>query len=206
MDEFIDDLLHKESIFEITLPSLPKRRILELNEDLKPRISVLEADLNFDNLMEETRDEQENLKLENDTELNIDNLNNYEESQSEDELNINNDFEEIIEMDENKTSIVNINDDRWKKYEDDENFVQKIDKFESFNTKKNIKYKGNLQDLSSDEDIRFTKKKKKQIADKEVINNKKRRIEDKKIEDEDLKKLDPNSDEYWLALRKKILQ
>eukprot|EP00931_Biecheleriopsis_adriatica_P089211 TRINITY_DN6337_c0_g1_i1.p1 TRINITY_DN6337_c0_g1~~TRINITY_DN6337_c0_g1_i1.p1 ORF type:complete len:365 (-),score=104.85 TRINITY_DN6337_c0_g1_i1:71-1165(-) len=45
MDEFIDWLLHEETICDVTMPQMPKREILEANEVLEPYQSVLEDDL-----------------------------------------------------------------------------------------------------------------------------------------------------------------
>ena len=45
MDEYIDSLLNEEHIFEISLPKIPKRNVLEENGELKPYVSVLENEL-----------------------------------------------------------------------------------------------------------------------------------------------------------------
>ena len=42
MDEYIDSLLNEEHKFEISLPKIPKRNVLEENGELKPYVSVLE--------------------------------------------------------------------------------------------------------------------------------------------------------------------
>jgi pre-mRNA-splicing factor 38A len=42
MDEFIDNLLHEEKVFNITLPRLTKRTVLESNRELDPYKSELE--------------------------------------------------------------------------------------------------------------------------------------------------------------------
>jgi len=46
IDEIADALLTNEIEFDITLPRIPKRIILEQEEDLEPRISPLEKELN----------------------------------------------------------------------------------------------------------------------------------------------------------------
>jgi len=46
MDEFIDELLHEERSCDIILPRIQKRYLLEDSEQLEPRISALEDDLN----------------------------------------------------------------------------------------------------------------------------------------------------------------
>lgn len=45
MDELIDEMLHEKAMFDITLPVLQKRQVLEENNELEPRISPLEIDL-----------------------------------------------------------------------------------------------------------------------------------------------------------------
>jgi len=45
MDELIDQLLHEERVCDVQLPRIQKRGVLEENNELEPRISVLEGDL-----------------------------------------------------------------------------------------------------------------------------------------------------------------
>lgn len=45
MDSFIDDLLHKPRVCDIILPRLMSRYVLEQNDELEPRESALEDDL-----------------------------------------------------------------------------------------------------------------------------------------------------------------
>jgi len=45
MDEFIDLLLHDERVCDVQLPRLQKREIFEENNELDPRVSLLEGDL-----------------------------------------------------------------------------------------------------------------------------------------------------------------
>jgi len=45
MDEFIDSLLHEERVCDVQLPRIQKRMVLEENNDLEARMSVLEDDL-----------------------------------------------------------------------------------------------------------------------------------------------------------------
>jgi len=45
IDEFVDDLLIKDSVCDITLPRLTKRRVLEENNELVKRVSLLEKEL-----------------------------------------------------------------------------------------------------------------------------------------------------------------
>lgn len=48
IDEFIDELLHQDIYLETVLPKIAKRHILEENEGLPMRISVLEGELKFE--------------------------------------------------------------------------------------------------------------------------------------------------------------
>lgn len=45
MDSFIDDLLHKDRVCDIILPRLTSRYVLEQNDELEPRESFLEDEL-----------------------------------------------------------------------------------------------------------------------------------------------------------------
>jgi hypothetical protein len=45
MDSFIDDLLCEHRVCDIILPRLQSRYILEQNDELEPRESALEGDL-----------------------------------------------------------------------------------------------------------------------------------------------------------------
>ena len=45
MDELIDQLLHDERVCDVQLPRIQKRGVLEENNELEPRTSVLEGDL-----------------------------------------------------------------------------------------------------------------------------------------------------------------
>lgn len=45
MDELIDQLLHEERVCDVQLPRIQKRSVLEENNELEPRTSVLEGDL-----------------------------------------------------------------------------------------------------------------------------------------------------------------
>ncbi|KAF8792653.1 pre-mRNA-splicing factor 38A-like [Argiope bruennichi] len=56
MDEFIDLLLHEERLCDVILPRIQKRHILEVNNELEPRVSALEDDL------DEPESEDEELK------------------------------------------------------------------------------------------------------------------------------------------------
>lgn len=48
MDEFIDELLRSDRVCDIILPRIQKRTILEENNELEPKVSVLDEDLDED--------------------------------------------------------------------------------------------------------------------------------------------------------------
>lgn len=52
MDEFIDLMLTSESLCDTNLPIISKRNILEENGQLKPRVSILEQELEKELLMD----------------------------------------------------------------------------------------------------------------------------------------------------------
>jgi len=59
MDEFVDTLLREERVCDIQLPRLQKRYVLEENNELEPRVSLLEAeDLDFEDDDEDDDDEE----------------------------------------------------------------------------------------------------------------------------------------------------
>ncbi|XP_022087386.1 pre-mRNA-splicing factor 38A-like [Acanthaster planci] len=45
VDEFVDELLHEERVVDIILPRLQKRQVLEETEQLEPRVSALDDDV-----------------------------------------------------------------------------------------------------------------------------------------------------------------
>uniref|UniRef100_A0A915L7D2 Pre-mRNA-splicing factor 38 n=1 Tax=Romanomermis culicivorax TaxID=13658 RepID=A0A915L7D2_ROMCU len=59
MDEFIDQLLREDRVCDIQLPRLQKREILEEAQQLEPRVSILEEDLES---FSESSDEETNKK------------------------------------------------------------------------------------------------------------------------------------------------
>ncbi|KAI7881452.1 PRP38-domain-containing protein, partial [Lichtheimia hyalospora FSU 10163] len=48
MDEFVDQLLHEERVCDVILPRLVSRYVMEENDELEPRKSGLEEDLESD--------------------------------------------------------------------------------------------------------------------------------------------------------------
>lgn len=65
MDEFIDELLHGERVCDISLPRLQKRNVLEELNEIEPRISAL--DVNLDDA-DETSSESESNSSSSDSE------------------------------------------------------------------------------------------------------------------------------------------
>jgi len=149
MDEYIDSLLNEEHIFEISLPKIPKRSVLEENGELKPYVSVLENELNIDK-------------------------NKKEESESE--------------TDEEKDI------DIFKNIKIPENF------FKNKKKRKRSEYK---KEKEKEKEKKVENKKikieNKNVINKDINSNKQEEVDKIKLPD-----LDPESDEYWLELRKRI--
>lgn len=59
MDEFIDELLREERVLDIQLPRLQKRSVLEENDQLEPRKSVLEDDIENESSDESEKSDEE---------------------------------------------------------------------------------------------------------------------------------------------------
>ncbi|XP_068095076.1 pre-mRNA-splicing factor 38A [Hyperolius riggenbachi] len=59
VDEFIDQLLHEERVCDIILPRLQKRFVLEETEQLDPRVSALEEDMDDVESSEEEDEEDD---------------------------------------------------------------------------------------------------------------------------------------------------
>ena len=155
MDELVENLIENESVFDIVLPKIIKRNVLEENGQLKERKSVLENELNFGKFKENEDDKSDK----NDKKDGI-------EEEEEDE-----DIFENLEIPKGYF-------EKRKRSEDENNNLSEINKI-------NKKFKKN---------------------DDEIIKNNKTTEENKEknVKNDDLKNLDPNSDEYWLALRKKL--
>ena len=65
MDEFIDELLREERVLDVQLPRLQKRNVLEENDQLEPRQSVLDDDIENESSDEsDHEDEKKNKKNE----------------------------------------------------------------------------------------------------------------------------------------------
>ena len=155
MDEYIDSLLNEEHIFEISLPKIPKRSVLEDNGELSPYVSVLENELNVDRNKKEEKSESE--------------------SETEEEKDI----------------------DIFKNLKIPENFFKnkKRKRSEDKDEKKDRnKHKNDGQ--NKNERIEIKKNNNENIKTQE---NNQEKTEKLKLPD-----LDPESDEYWLELRKRI--
>ena len=59
MDEFIDLLLREERALDVQLPRLQKRNVLESNNQLEPRQSVLDEDIDDNESSDESADEDD---------------------------------------------------------------------------------------------------------------------------------------------------
>ncbi|KAL1778803.1 Pre-mRNA-splicing factor 38A [Sigmodon hispidus] len=62
VDKFIDEFLHSERVCDIILPRLQKRYVLEEAEQLEPRVSTLEEDMDDVESSEEEEEEDEKLE------------------------------------------------------------------------------------------------------------------------------------------------
>ena len=154
MDELVENLIENESVFDIVLPKIIKRNVLEENGQLKERKSVLENEINFGKFKDK-----------------------------EDDKSDKNDKKESIEEEEE-------DEDIFENLEIPKGYFEKRKRSEENN---------NLSEIN-----KIKKKFKKN--DDEIIKNNKiiEGNEEKNVKNDDLKNLDPNSDEYWLALRKKL--
>ena len=166
MDEYIDQLLNDEHIFEISLPKIPKRSVLEENGELSPYVSVLENELNVDrNKKDEDKSESE--------------------SETEEEKDI--DIFKNLKIPENF-----FKNKKRKRSEDKNEKTEKKEKDKERHKHKHKKEESKIEnksDANKNLDINSTLKKENKIE------------EEKKIK---LPDLDPESDEYWLELRKRI--
>ena len=150
MDEYIDSLLNEEHIFEISLPKIPKRNVLEENGELKPYVSVLENELNVDKNKKVDKSESE--------------------SETEEEKDI----------------------DIFKNIKIPDNFFKNKKRKRSPDKKEKEIFKNKDKIDKKTENAKFINKDIK-------LNDKNEEVNKIKLPD-----LDPESDEYWLELRKRI--
>jgi pre-mRNA-splicing factor 38A len=195
MDEYIDSLLNDENIFEISLPKIPKRSVLEENGSLKPYVSVLENELNIDRNKKDDESEDES-ETESEKDIDIfqnlkipDNFfKNKKRKRSEDKKD-----EEKRDKDKDK------NKKDKDKEKDKNNNDKKITEKKYIITDDKIKIDKNVG-IKNIEDKKDKKDKSKD--DKNISQNKEKDKNDGgtiKLPD-----LDPESDEYWLELRKRL--
>ena len=151
MDEYIDSLLNEEHIFEISLPKIPKRNVLEENGELKPYVSVLENELNVDKNKKVDKSESE--------------------SETEEEKDI----------------------DIFKNIKIPDNFFKNKKRKRSPDKKEKEIFKNKDKIDKKTENEKF--------INKDINKDNDKNEEANKIK---LPDLDPESDEYWLELRKRI--
>ena len=206
MDEYIDQLLNEENIFEISLPKIPKRTVLEENGSLQPYVSVLENELNIDKNKKEGESEKES-ETEEEQDVDIfknlklpDNFFKKKRKRSEDK-------KDEDKKDKGKDKDKNKNKKHHKEHKDNND-----DKSEDNHKKKKIN-EDNAKN-GKDEKDKYADKNNNNIKKNEDKNEKKKdtKNDDAKKEEKDnegegtikLPDLDPESDEYWLELRKRL--
>ena len=153
MDEYIDSLLNEEHKFEISLPKIPKRNVLEENGELKPYVSVLENELNVDKNKKVDKSESE--------------------SETEEEKDI----------------------DIFKNIKIPDNF------FKNKKRKRSPDKKEKEKEIFKNKDKIDKKTENEKFINKDINKDNDKNEEANKIK---LPDLDPESDEYWLELRKRI--
>ena len=192
MDEYIDSLLNDEHIFEISLPKIPKRSVFEENGSLQPYVSVLENELNIDK-NKKGNDSESDSETEEEKDIDIfQNLKipenffkNKKRKRSEDK----NDEEK---NDKNKKG-------KKEKKKDEENHDIKKNNLD--NSKINKTKEGNLNNNKENDILIKNTNKTKNNKNEQKQKNEKNENSEGTIK---LPDLDPESDEYWLELRKKL--
>ena len=185
MDEYIDSLLNDEHIFEISLPKIPKRSVLEENGSLQPYISVLENELNIDKNKKESESESD--------------------SETEEEKDI--DIFKNLKIPENffKNKKRKRSEDKKDEEKKDKNKKEKKEKTkeEKFNENKKNNFDEDYTNKHEEKNIIINQDKKNNNKAQKDINEQKEKIENIggsiKLPD-----LDPESNEYWLELRKRL--
>ena len=193
MDEYIDSLLNDEHIFEISLPKIPKRSVFEENGSLQPYVSVLENELNIDK-NKKGNDSESDSETEEEKDIDIfQNLKipenffkNKKRKRSEDK----NDEEK---NDKNKKG------KKEKKKDEEENHDIKKNNLD--NSKINKTKEGNLNNNKENDILIKNTNKTKNNKNEQKQKNEKNENSEGTIK---LPDLDPESDEYWLELRKKL--
>jgi len=62
MDEYIDELLREERVYDVIMPRIQKRHVLEENNQLEPRISALDDDMEMDSDEEEEEEDADDYR------------------------------------------------------------------------------------------------------------------------------------------------
>lgn len=187
MDEYIDSLLNDEHIFEISLPKIPKRTVLEENGSLKPYVSVLENELNIDR---NKKDDESESESETEEEKDIDifqNLKIPENFFKNKKRKRSEDKKDEEKKDKNKKEKNHNND---KKIEKKHHHHHNESKTKTDNVKETDNNKNTKKiDVQKDKNDNINQNKENDKNDGCTI----------KLPD-----LDPESDEYWLELRKRL--
>ena len=192
MDEYIDSLLNDEHIFEISLPKIPKRSVLEENGSLQPYVSVLENELNIDkNKKEEDSEKESETEEEQDVDIfkNLkipDNFFKKKRKRSEDKK------DEKEEKKDKKEKKKKKNKDNYKKKKTDED--NNTHKEHREQKDKDINKKINKDNVNKNESNKIKNNDNKEKDNKDNITEGTIKLPD----------LDPESDEYWLELRKRL--
>ena len=190
MDEYIDSLLNDEHIFEISLPKIPKRSVLEENGSLQPYVSVLENELNIDkNKKEEDSEKESETEEEQDVDIfkNLkipDNFFKKKRKRSDDKKDEKEEKKDKKEKEKNK-------DNYKKKKTDEDNNTHKEHREQK---DKDINKKINKDNVNKNESNKIKNNDNKEKDNKDNITEGTIKLPD----------LDPESDEYWLELRKRI--
>ena len=198
MDEFVDDLINEELYMDVVLPRLTKREILEDEGKLEERVSPLEEELDDDELNqleEKSADNESNDKPNNEDEGMID------DGQPDDDDSNNKQSKEIVEE----------KDSRKEKKKKKKDKAEKKSRRHKKDKKKSRRREGS-SDGSDDENHRrkkwrklVSKKKNKRDYSRSRSRSRSRSPDvGKQANNNNNKKLDKNSDEYWLELRKQI--
>ena len=190
MDEYIDSLLNDEHIFEISLPKIPKRSVLEENGSLQPYVSVLENELNIDkNKKEEDSEKESETEEEQDVDIfkNLkipDNFFKKKRKRSDDKKDEKEEKKDKKEKEKNK-------DNYKKKKTDEDNNTHKEHREQK---DKDINKKINKDNVNKNESNKIKNNDNKEKDNKDNITEGTIKLPD----------LDPESDEYWLELRKRL--
>jgi pre-mRNA-splicing factor 38A len=194
MDEFIDELFLKEAVYEVTLPVIPKRYILEQNNDIEPRVSLLDAELMLDDY--EIKEES-NETIDANT------------SQKKDFF-ADSDDEKPIEDERKKDETQGVNAKRWDKADfNKEECFNRDRNFEKFDKKHRNKSRSRDRKKHSKRSRSRSTSKRRERKDRDGKKDREEKKEkygkrEEKVDKKEEKVLDENSVEYWNSLRAKL--